>query len=142
MNVAGLDGGVAFNVIPERATLTWSLRPPPGFDDEAFVARQTAAVAAVDPAIRLHRVVRHHPFATRDPRPFEQLLGDAPASFGPLQFWTEAAMLADHGIDAVVIGPGDIAQAHAADEFVSLADLDWAVALFRGVIQRLNDAAS
>ena len=38
-----------------------------------------------------------------------------------------------HGKDAIVIGPGDIAQAHAADEFVTLDDLDWAVALFRAM---------
>ena len=30
LNVAKLDGGVAFNVIPDAATLTISVRPPPG----------------------------------------------------------------------------------------------------------------
>ena len=35
-----------------------------------------------------------------------------------------------HGIDAIVIGPGDIAQAHAADEFVALEDLEWAIELY------------
>jgi acetylornithine deacetylase len=34
----------------------------------------------------------------------------------------------------VVIGPGDIAQAHSPDEFVTKADLEWAVGLFRRVI--------
>ena len=52
-------------------------------------------------------------------------------SIGTLDFWTEAALYTEHGIDAIVIGPGDIAQAHAADEFVALDDLDWAVELFR-----------
>jgi acetylornithine deacetylase len=40
-----------------------------------------------------------------------------------LQFWTEAALLSEAGIDAVVFGPGDIAQAHAADEFVETSQL-------------------
>jgi len=34
----------------------------------------------------------------------------------------------------VVIGPGDIAQAHAADEWVALDDLDWAVELLRAAM--------
>jgi acetylornithine deacetylase len=40
------------------------------------------------------------------------------------------------GKKAIVIGPGDIAQAHAADEWVALADLDWAVDLFRSLLAR------
>ena len=48
---------------------------------------------------------------------------------GPdVDFWTEAALFAagaDHvaGLPSVVLGPGDIAQAHAADEFVEVAQL-------------------
>ena len=53
---------------------------------------------------------------------------------GALDFWTEAALWSAHGVDAIVIGPGDIAQAHAADEWVALDDLDWAVALFRALL--------
>ena len=41
-----------------------------------------------------------------------------------LAFWTEAALLAAAGIDCVVYGPGDIAQAHAPDEFVPIAELE------------------
>jgi acetylornithine deacetylase len=53
-----------------------------------------------------------------------------------LDFWTEAAMYQSAGIAAIVVGPGDIAQAHTADEFVTLADLDWAVELFAHVYAR------
>jgi acetylornithine deacetylase len=53
---------------------------------------------------------------------------------GGLDFWTEAALYEEHGIDAIVVGPGDIGQAHAADEFVTLEDLDWAVELYRTLL--------
>ena len=53
---------------------------------------------------------------------------------GSLDFWTEAALYQQHGIDAIVVGPGDIGQAHAADEFVALEDLDWAVELYRALL--------
>ena len=40
-----------------------------------------------------------------------------------LAFWTEAATLAEAGIDAIVYGPGDIARAHSPDEFVPHSEL-------------------
>ena len=45
----------------------------------------------------------------------------------PVDFWTEAALFSEAGLDTIVYGPGDIAQAHTADEHVSLMSL--AVAL-------------
>ncbi len=132
MNVAGLSGGVAFNVIPQRGQLVWSLRPYPGFDRARWNADVAAAIASIDPAIVLGTDVDHTPFAC-------DKLADAVRPFvarvGSLDFWTEAALFAEHGIDAIVVGPGDISQAHSADEYVTLEDLDWAVTLFRSLLQ-------
>jgi acetylornithine deacetylase len=131
LNIAGFRGGVAFNVIPARGELEWSLRPYPGFDRADWDREVLALAAAIDPAITITAAIDHGPFACEAlaelARPFVR-------SIGPLDFWTEAALWQDHGVDAIVVGPGDIAQAHAGDEFVALADLDWAVALFRAML--------
>ncbi|HEY0712091.1 MAG TPA: M20/M25/M40 family metallo-hydrolase, partial [Polyangia bacterium] len=75
------------------------------------------------------------PFATRDLASFAPLLGaervGAPLDLG---FWTEAALFAEAGVDAVVFGPGDITEAHAADEFVEIAQLEAARDVFRSVV--------
>jgi acetylornithine deacetylase len=134
MNVAALDGGVAFNVVPDQAWLSWSLRPPPGFDQEGFDRALAAAMADIDPGIELEIPIANDPFACREPDRFRALLGDHVTDFVPLQFWTEAAVLSAAGVDAVVLGPGNIAQAHAADEFVTEGDLAWAIALFTDVL--------
>ena len=44
-------------------------------------------------------------------------------------------MLAERGIDAVVFGPGAVGQAHAADEFVDIAELEDAAATFARVLR-------
>jgi acetylornithine deacetylase len=49
-------------------------------------------------------------------------------------------LLAQAGIDAVVVGPGDIAQAHAPDEFVAIAQLEAAVAMFTQVFEATRGA--
>ena len=38
--------------------------------------------------------------------------------------WTDAALLNDAGIPTVCFGPGDIALAHSAEEYVPVAEID------------------
>lgn len=136
MNIAKLDGGVAFNVVPDEARLTISVRPPPGSDvgqvrDELF-----ALAADVEPRAQLSAPVANPSFATRDARAF----GTLAAQPLDLAFWTEAALLVEAGIDAVVFGPGDIAQAHAPDEFVPIVELERARDVFAGLIREAHGA--
>jgi acetylornithine deacetylase len=137
LNVAKLDGGVAFNVVPEHASLSVSLRPPPGADQQALRAELVALARRVAPACEVEVMLDNPPFATRALESFRPWLGDVVDGPIDLAFWTEAAVFAAAGIDAVVFGPGDIGVAHAADEFVPLADLararDVFAAMFRAV---------
>lgn len=130
LNLAKVDGGVAFNVIPARATLSASIRPPPGADVEALEAEIRALARSVGPEIDVRFLNSNAPFATRDLGSFEPLLGELVASPVDLGFWTEAAMLSQAGVDAVVFGPGDIAHAHAPEESVTLEELAVAKAAF------------
>jgi acetylornithine deacetylase len=41
-----------------------------------------------------------------------------------VHYFCDASVLARGGIPSVVFGPGDIAQAHTADEWISLASLE------------------
>lgn len=132
LNLAAIHGGVAFNVVPQAGELEWSIRPYPGFDRAWWDRVVLARAAAADEGITIASTIDHAPFgcdALNDlVRPFARELGT-------VDFWTEAALLAQHGIDAVVIGPGDIAHAHAADEHVDLADLEWATELYSAVLR-------
>jgi acetylornithine deacetylase len=86
-------------------------------------------------AIAWEVVTSSPPFATRDLAAFAPLFGGAISETVDLGFWTEAARFAERGIDAVVYGPGDVAQAHAADEFVTIAELETAHAVFAAVLR-------
>ncbi len=124
LNIADFRGGIAFNVIPALGELEWSIRPFPGFDRARWDREVASLATSIDPAIEIETTIDQVAFAC-----------DALAAFakphvrdvGPLDYWTEAALWAAAGVDAIVIGPGDIAQAHAADEYVALDDLDWFV---------------
>ena len=66
-----------------------------------------------DPGARPARVAEAEALAARSASTVGQ----------PVDFWTEAALFSREGIAAVVYGPGDIAQAHTAGEWVALRDL-------------------
>jgi acetylornithine deacetylase len=116
--------------------LSFSFRPAPGADVPALFAEAERRVrAATAPhAIEWAIAAQNPPFATRDLASFRPLLGDRIGTPVNLGFWTEAARVAERGIDAVVFGPGDIAQAHAADEFVTLGDLQEAQRVFASIL--------
>ncbi len=55
-----------------------------------------------------------------------------------LAFGTEAGLYSDAGIPTIVCGPGDIARAHKADEWVGLIELDAACAMMGRLAARLG----
>jgi acetylornithine deacetylase len=137
LNVASLEGGIAFNVVPTQATLSFSFRPAPGADVGAlFTEAERRVRAATAPHPIEWAVAATNPaFATRDLAAFGPLLGERITTPVDLGFWTEAARVSERGMDAVVFGPGDIAQAHGADEFVTIGDLEQAHAVFASIFR-------
>lgn len=136
VNLAKLDGGVAFNVIPPRGRLLVSVRPPPGADVRAIHAELEALAKQHVPEATFTWLRQQPTFATKDIASFEPLIGDRAKAAIDLGFWTEAALLGNAGVDAVVIGPGDIAQAHGPDEWVPISELHEARAMFAALYRR------
>jgi len=67
-------------------------------------------------------------------RTAEALTGHAA---GAPAFGTEASYLKALGLDTVILGPGEIAQAHQPDEFLALERIPRTVDLLRGLSARL-----
>jgi acetylornithine deacetylase len=56
----------------------------------------------------------------------------------PVDFWTEASLFAEAGIPAMVVGPGDIQQAHTPDEWVAIPELCAAVEAYTSLARAVN----
>jgi acetylornithine deacetylase len=137
MNIAALDGGMAFNMIPTRAVLTFSMRPAPGVDlgSLALQAQEAVQIATAPLATEWDLIAGNPAFGTRDVSQFVPLFGDRAQAAVDLPFGTEAGQFVEKGIDAVVFGPGRVEQAHKADEYVDLDELEEAVRIFLQVIR-------
>lgn len=138
LNIGAFEGGQKANMIAASATLRLGVRPPPGVAPEQALARLFALAA--EPA-RVNFV----PGFLAPPLPAAGAMGLAAAraaaqvlagqlgvGLGPaVDFWTEAALFSAAGATALVFGPGDIAQAHTAGEWVALAELAAAAEVYR-----------
>jgi acetylornithine deacetylase len=56
-----------------------------------------------------------------------------PASVDGLSCWTDAALFTAAGIPAICFGPGDIARAHGAEEWIGLDELQRATEVLERV---------
>ena len=127
-NIGRVEGGIKANVIAPAAEVRFGFRPLPSMDTDALLA--TFRDCAGAPA-EFTETFRGAPLpagaiaqaeakrlAARD------LADDLGLAVGnAVDFWTEAALFSAAGYTTFVCGPGDIAQAHSADEFVELSQL-------------------
>ncbi len=141
LNIGRLAGGVKSNVIASEAIVHWSARPRPGEDCTAWHQR----LCETDEG---RRAVWEAPF-TGPPLPAPGQTTEAAEHFvaahdlprgAPVQFWTEASLFSAAGVPALVLGPGEIAQAHAADEWVALEQLTVAYRLYARLAGGRGDA--
>jgi succinyl-diaminopimelate desuccinylase len=133
LQAVAVSGGVAGNVVPDRATLTLNHRFAP---DRTSSEAEAALRALLDPLLDAARgdrlgVVEAQPAAApalSHPilAALAELTGAPPR--GKLG-WTDVAFFAERGIPAVNFGPGDAELAHTAGERVDRAALEEAHAI-------------
>jgi acetylornithine deacetylase len=145
-NVGTIHGGVALNVLAPSCTMDFEVRHGADLDPGDLLVGVMAEVHAVH--ARLTAIGGHatceatigYPALATDPTldavaALGALVGaDEPGSVG---FGTEAGLYADRlGVPAVILGPGDIADAHRPDEFVDPAQLDCCTDVLRRTVDR------
>ncbi len=145
LTVGTIHGGTGVNIVPDACVIEVDRRTMPDEDLPSVTAEMRRIVAEIqqqDPKIK----------ATVDD-PFADIPGiDTPAGsdivrltaevagqlYGHHQalgvpYGTNASWLAAAGVPVVVLGPGSIAQAHTADEFVELDQVEKAANLYAAI---------
>ena len=129
-NIGKMEGGIKGNVIAPAAELRFGFRPLPSqsFEDLHATFRSYAepsALAEYEETFRGPSLPSGDIAVAEDRRLQARDLADElglPIG-NAVDFWTEASLFSAAGMTALVYGPGDIAQAHSADEWVALEQL-------------------
>jgi len=129
LNVGLIKGGTAKNVIAGECRFTLEWRPVPSQPSGHVLALVNQAIKeeqAADPDFDCEVLEGRADsgFETSPESSLVQLLEQATGKeSGTVAFGTEAAQMKLLGGDAVVIGPGDIREAHRTGEFVPVDEL-------------------
>jgi acetylornithine deacetylase len=137
-NIGRIEGGIKANMIAPSAEVRFGMRPLPTMHPDGLLERfrtlvepmpaefaetfRGPSLPAGDTATAEARRLAARDLADE----LEIPVGNA------VDFWTEASLFSAAGYTAFVYGPGDIAQAHTADEWVALDQLQhYAEVIFR-----------
>lgn len=147
-----IHGGTAINIVPENCWFDFEIRNLPGDDPrtlfsdlESYARGQLLPeMRAVSDRSRIEwQTLTEFPgLETAEQAPVAALLrrllgADEPS--GKVSYGTEAGIFAESGIPTVICGPGHIEQAHRADEYVALEQLERCETLLFSLIAELRD---
>ncbi|MEO6034579.1 MAG: M20 family metallopeptidase [Verrucomicrobiota bacterium] len=141
ISVGTIAGGTQANVVPDRCVVTADRRTLPGETDQSVRREFLQLLRANGLSVTLDNPKGASCLSLEtDPelpivRQFFDALGQKKAA--GVDYFCDAAVLSRAGIPSVVFGPGNIAQAHTSDEWISIRSLEQANALLLKFLQSL-----
>jgi acetylornithine deacetylase len=150
LQVTRMQAGTATNIVPQECWLDWEIRRLPGISIDAYEA-DIKRFAETELLPEMRRVAPEADVEIRRTQagipPFEATPGSEVVALAfrlaqqnetfAVSYGTEASLFHEAGCPSVVCGPGDIAQAHTANEWIAISELDKGMAF----MQRLADWA-
>jgi acetylornithine deacetylase len=149
LHVGSLHGGTALNLVPDQAQIEFEIRSVPGADVVGLLQRIDALVdeqrlslkrAAPEADIRIEDLSAYPgltPSSATAVNAVAELAG-VDAGVETVSFGTEAGLYSEAHIPTVVCGPGDMARAHKADEWIGLDELERAHSMMQRLAQKLD----
>ena len=145
LQIGGISGGIARNVIADKCKVDWELRPVIK-DDGEFVNNEMDKFVTEKLIPEMKKIF---PKASIKKEIIGEIIGfdrlekseacefisniTGDNSREVVSFGTEAGLFQEIGISTVVCGPGSIEQAHKVDEFIKLDELKKCLKLLEGI---------
>jgi acetylornithine deacetylase len=144
-HVGTIAGGTACNILAQDCRFEWDLRTVPGDDPAAILAgfRAEADRLVAEAAARGHHaaveIEEDYAVPGLDPEPqgaaealCRRLSGQNESAV--VSYSSEGGQFQAAGLSTVLMGPGSIEQAHIADEFIEVSQLEECHAFLRKLI--------
>jgi acetylornithine deacetylase/succinyl-diaminopimelate desuccinylase-like protein len=142
LNIGRIQGGVATNVVAGDCLFSIDRRFLPNEDPQQIIADITNAIITVDESAVVEAQFVGEAFnLEKESELFKTLTDVQTKYFGEsksciMTGWTQAGLFKKWG-SPVIFGPGQLAQAHQADEYCEIDVLEKFVGCYREIIQKL-----
>lgn len=138
LQIGTVSGGLALNIIPDRAEAELEGRAIAGVDPKDILA--PVIEAAHKAGIAVETLSTYPALALEPDHPLavliEDLSGKSPVA--AVSYGTEAGLFQAAGVPAVICGPGEIDRAHKPEEYLTTGELETCCDLIRRLGQRLR----
>jgi len=128
ISVGAICGGSQANIVPDSCTILIDRRTLPGETEAGIRGEIVGALRRKHLTVTFakDRLLPCLPLETDPKHPLVARFLKCVGQRKPVgvRYFCDASVLGHGGIPSVVFGPGDIAQAHTADEWISLAELE------------------
>ncbi|WP_432412106.1 acetylornithine deacetylase [Rasiella sp. SM2506] len=154
IHVGQFNGGIAPNVIADKATFSWDLRTIPTDSVDAILKdfkqhceQREVELTSVFSDFRIKTVAKHPEVVHLDTHHDKDIASliqtiSGSSNFKAVSFASEAGQFAQGGFESVICGPGSIAQAHTANEFIAKEQLQKGEAMLKKLIQEMSTSQS
>src|SRR6202030_4389228 len=137
LSTGRIRGGAKINVVPDRCYAEIDIRILPGQEsmaqDVAEFFKQHQVPAIVTP------IKTSSPLYSSPDNPFIKKFIALGSNLTGANWFCDAAFFALEGIPAIAIGPGSIAQAHTADEYIEIAELERGAEFFTNYLRTFTN---
>jgi len=149
LHVGQINAGIAPNVIADKALFKWDVRVIPQDDTliiieefESYCRERESILRKTFPSFEIKNEQHHPPVPPLDTAETDSVV-EFIKSITPIQeigtvaYAAEAGQFANGGFQSVICGPGSIAQAHRANEFIEINQLEMGVTMIQKLVTKL-----
>ncbi len=150
IHIGMVQGGIAPNVIADKAYFYWDLRTIP-MDDmativaefESYCRSREKELRSIFPEFSIKTIENHPPVPHLDTKADDDVVElikriSGNSTLDTVSYAAEAGQFANEGFQSAICGPGSIAQAHRADEFIAKEQLQKGMVMMQNLIQELS----
>jgi acetylornithine deacetylase len=150
IHIGLVNGGIAPNVIADKAHFYWDLRTIPMDDTKTIVAEFEAycrereqELQKVFPGFKINTIENHPPVPPLDTKADDDVVAlvkriSGKSKLNTVAYAAEAGQFANEGFQTAICGPGSIAQAHRANEFIAKEELVKGMQMMEKLIDELS----
>ena len=137
MSIGRIRGGTKINIVPDRCHAEIDIRILPGQESMAAAVADFFRDQKIAATVRPIKISA--PLFTECDNPIMKRFVLLGSKLTGASWFCDAAFFSLAGTPAVAVGPGSIAQAHTADEFIEIAELERGAQFFTNFLRNFSN---
>jgi len=151
LHIGQIEGGIAPNIIADKTSFFWDVRciPQDNLDDilkqfESHCKAREKELHNTFPNFKITTHKHHPPVPPLDTNENDDIVAFTQSlvnnyTWDTVSYGAEAGQFSEGGFQSIICGPGSIAQAHRANEYIEKDQLTKGVEMIHNLIKKLSD---